>query len=277
MHEVVHILNGDSTSYAIKEGGIKGDTIVWREMLVEGPLDKNFGSDAFWKKRYSFFENELGVSNLEYYDKTIKEIIKIKDLTSYNEVVLWFEFDLFCQVNVIALCSYLLQYYRNDINYYLVCTGKEKDKLGMQSLSDYHPSFYSNLLENKIELTRHDLLFAEECWQVYVKNDEYDLRRFNFKKNTKFKYLQPAIDQHLKRFHEKEILNQIGYKILEIMKATACSEKDIIQELLIWQRKETVYGFGDLQYIMELKKLSKFYDIKDQLYYLNRKGKSIIL
>lgn len=277
MHEVVHILNGDSTSYTIKEGGIKGDTIVWREMLVEGPLDKNFGSDTFWKKRYSFFENELGVSNLEYYDKTIKEITKIEDLTSYNEVVLWFEFDLFCQVNLIALCSYLLQYYRKDINYYLVCTGKEKDKLGLQSLSDYHPSFYLNLLENKIKLTRHDLLFADECWQVFVKNKEYSLQRFNFKKNTKFKYLQPAIDQHLKRFPDNDMLNQIGYKILEIIKSAACPEKDIIRELLIWQQKETVYGFGDLQYIMQLKKLSKFYDIKDQLYYLNHKGKSINL
>lgn len=277
MPQVVHILNGDSTSIGIRNGGIEGDIIIWREMLAEGPLEKNIGSDSFWKKRYSFFDSKMGVSKLEYFDKTIKEITKIEDIANYEEVVLWFEFDLFCQVNLIALCSYLLKYFRKDINYYLVCTGKEKGKVSLQSLSDFAPSSYSNLLENKIKLSRHDLLFAEQCWEVYVKNEQQDFRDFNFQKNTKFKYLQMAMNQHLKRFPDKLMLNQIDYKILEIINSGVHTAKDIVRELLNWQKKETVYGFGDLQYLGYFNRLSEFYVVKGGRYYLNHRGKSIIL
>lgn len=276
MTQTVHILNGDSTSYGIKKGNIKGDVIVWREMLADGFIDKDIGSDVFWKKRYTFFENELGISKLDYYDKCIKELVKIEDLSNYNEVVLWFEFDLFCQVNLMALCTYLLKYYRKEISYFLVCVGKEKDRENLQTLADFSPKRYQYLYNDKIRLSRNDLLFAKESWEVYANNNEKELGQYNFNKNVKFKYLQLAIDQHLKRFPGKGELNQIEYKILELIGSNGRKEKDIIRDLLNWQRNETVYGFGDLQYILRLRKLNDFYMIKDQQYYLNNKGKSIL-
>ena len=276
MTQTVHILNGDSTSFGIKKGNINGDIIVWREMLADGFIDKDVGSDVFWKKRYSFFENELGISKLDYYDKCIKELVKIEDLSNYNEVVLWFEFDLFCQVNLMALCTYLLKYYRNDISYFLVCVGKEKDRENLQTLADFSPKEYQYLYNDKIRLSRNDLLFAKESWEVYVNNNEKELGQYNFNKNVKFKYLQLAIDQHLKRFPGKGGLNQVEYKILELISSNGRTKKDIIRDLLNWQRCETVYGFGDLQYILHLRKLNDFYKIKDQQYYLNNKGKSIL-
>ena len=51
----------------------------------------------------------------------------------------------------------------------------------------------------------------------------------------------------------------------------------IVRNLLIWQQKYTVYGFGDLQYMLYLKKLDKYYIIKDEKYYLNDAGKSVVL
>lgn len=276
MTQTVHILNGDSTSHRIKKGNIRGDIIVWREMLADGFIDKDVGSDVFWNKRYTFFENELGISKLDYYDKTIKELVKIEDLSNYKEVILWFEFDLFCQVNLMALCTYLLKYYKKNIDYFLVCVGKEKDKENLQTLADFTPQEYQNLYNNKIRLSRNDLLFAKKSWEVYANNNEKELGQYNFKKNIKFKYLQLAINQHLKRFPGKGELNQIDYRILELINSNGRSGKDIIGELLNWQRKETVYGFGDLQYILHLRKLNDFYEIKDQQYYLNNKGKSIL-
>ena len=55
------------------------------------------------------------------------------------------------------------------------------------------------------------------------------------------------------------------------------TSSEIVRELLIWQQEDTVFGFGDLQYFMYLKKLNKYYNIKDSKYYLNdidEKGKT---
>lgn len=276
MNSVVHILNGDSTSYPLQKSSFQGDRIIWREMLCNGPLIKDVGSDEFWMQRYKFFEQELKIDKLEYYDKTIKELIAIEDLSEYKEVVLWFEYDLFCQINLLALCTYLLKHYKKDIFYYLICVGKEKGRDGWQTLADYSPEEYKELYENRVKLSRNDLLYANECWNIYVDASRQDLERFDFNKNRKFKYLDIAMKQHLKNTNETRGLDQIAYKILQVIDTRACNKNDIIRELLLWQHKETVNGFGDKQYEIRLNDLKDYYDIKNNVYSLNNKGQEFL-
>jgi len=275
MNSVVHVLNGDSTVPTFAKSRIPGDVIVWRELLCDGPIKNTIGSDDFWKGRYAFFESKLGISKLEYFDKTIKEIIKLEDLPKSCELVLWFEYDLLCQVNLLAACTYLLQNYRKDLTYYLVCTGKVKEQKQLQSLSDFSAEAYITLYENKVKLTKHNLLYAEQCWNVYTENNPKKLRVFDFNQCNKFNYLQDAMDQHLQRFPKEKGLNQIENKIVEIIKDSALTSNEIVGELLIWQKANTVYGFGDIQYFMYLKKLNKYYEIRDSKYYLNAIAKKL--
>lgn len=276
MGELLHIVNGDSTAKAISKSTLNGDVIVWREMLCDGPLVCDIGSDDFWMKRYAFFESELNISKLNYFDTTIKEIIKIENISNYSEVVLWFEFDLFCQINLLGLCSYLLKYYRKDIKYYLVCTGIEKGKDTLVSLADYGFDLYPELMKKRKNISRRDLLFAEECWRVFVINNELELRTFDFKVNAKFNYLHQAMIQHLKRLPDKNGLNEIENKFLELIKFEPATKISLIQKILSWQQKETVYGFGDVQYNLILDKMNGLVQIKEEIYYLSDKGKVLI-
>lgn len=276
MTKSLHILNGDSTAKIFAKSSISGNVLVWREMLCEGIIQNEIGSDEFWKSRYAFFENEFDVKKLEYFDKTIKEIIKLDDLSNYNEIVLWFEYDLFCQVNLLAACTYLLRSFRKDINYYLVCTGKEKGKAQLQSLSNYSSKAFKPLYENKLKITKNNLLFAETCWNLYTENDKEKLKTFNFNKSPKFTYLQQAINQHLKRLPNKNGLNQIENKILKIINSGLTDKNQIVKKLLVWQQKETVYGFGDTQYFWFLKKLKTYYTNKNDVILLNKKGKELV-
>ncbi len=276
MTKILHILNGDSTYAIFKESSISGDVVIWHEMLCEGTVVKDVGSDQFWKERYSYFKNEFGVNKLDYFDKTLKEIIKLQDVSDYREVVLWFEYDLFCQINLMALATYLLKSYRKDIKYFLVCTGKEKGKTQLLSLADYSPKEYEDLYQNKIKLSRNDLLFAQIVWEIYSENDVDSLMSFDFNQSKKFIYLQAAIDQHLMRFKDENGLNQIDHKILSIIDTGIQNEKQLINKLLIWQKKETVYGFGDMQYINYIKKLKSFIIIENSKMKLNQKGKEIV-
>lgn len=276
MIKALHILNGDSTNAVFKKSSIPGDVIIWREMLCEGNVVKDVGGDPFWKERYVYFQKEYGIEKLDYFDKTIKEIVKIQDVANYNEVVLWFEYDLFCQINLMAAITYLLKSYRKDIRYFLVCTGKEKGKTELQTLSDFTSSEYEMLYQKKTRLSRNDFLFAQKAWDIYAENDVNALKEFDFNKNKKFVYLQSAMDQHLMRFKKENGLNQIDHKILEMINSGIQDKKDLIKELLIWQKQETVYGFGDLQYEHYIKKLDNYIEVKDGKLVLNKKGKSLI-
>ena len=276
MAKKLHILNGDSTALTLKKSGIEGDVVVWREMLCEGAICKEVGSDEFWLKRYDYFENELGVTKLEYFDKTIKEIVKLENVANYDEIILWFEYDLFCQVNLMALCTYLLESYDKSVTYHLVCTGKENDKVQLQTLGDYDAESYPQLLGKKKKLSRIKLLFAKKCWEIYVNNNPEELMAFNFNQKPDFAYFQMAIDQHLQRFPKSNGLNQIQQKLLEVIGSNSLTKNQIVREMLLWQRTETVYGFGDLQYVNYLDNLNAYYTMNDENYQLNEKGKKFI-
>jgi hypothetical protein len=276
MSKILHILNGDNTLPILEKSKIKGDVVVWREMLCEGPLHKEVGSDEFWMSRYSYFEKELEINRLEYYDKSISEIVKLEDVSNYKDIVLWFEFDLFCQVNLLAACTYLLDNYVKKANYYLICTGSVKGKEQLQSLSDFTPIEFNTLFENKISLSKSSLQFAKESWNLYVENNIDKLKSFDFNQNSKFQYLQLAINQHLKRFPVENGLNQIQNKILKIINSGVSNKNNIVKELLLSQKKNTVYGFADLQYLLKLKKLKAYYSVNKYSISLNSKGKELV-
>jgi hypothetical protein len=84
------------------------------------------------------------------------------------------------------------------------------------------------------------------------------------------------MNQHLQRFNNASGINQIDRKILNIINSDNLTKRTIIRDLLNWQRKETVYGFGDIQYAKYLEKLHRFYDLENDLYKLNAHGKSFL-
>ncbi|PHQ57152.1 MAG: hypothetical protein COC16_01870 [Lutibacter sp.] len=276
MNKTLHILNGDRSKIIFEKSGIMGDVVVWREMLCEGPLTKDVGSDEFWMRRYTYFENEIGINRLDYYDKSISEIVKLEDVSNYKDIVLWFEFDLFCQVNLLAVCAYLLNNYVKKSTYHLVCTGSINGKEELQSLSDFTPAEFNMLFEKKIVLSKSSLQFAKESWNLYVENSIDKLKCFDFNQNSKFPYLKLTIDQHLERFPSENGLNQIENKMLEIIDSGVSTKNNIVKELLVWQKKYTVYGFGDLQYFLKLKNLKAYYFVHKNSISLNSKGKELV-
>ncbi len=92
---VYNILNGDSLAYSFPDAKIEGDVIVAREGLIDGDLSGD-NLQEFWRSRAKY----LGLTEAEYHDNVVKEFEKIMDAPGGSEFNLWFEYDLFCQVNM---------------------------------------------------------------------------------------------------------------------------------------------------------------------------------
>src|SRR3954462_15915756 len=92
---VYNILNGDSLAYSFPNAKIEGDSIVVRECLIDGELSGDNLHD-FWQSR----AKHMSISETEYNDSVVKEFEKIINAPDNSEFNLWFEYDLFCQVNM---------------------------------------------------------------------------------------------------------------------------------------------------------------------------------
>ena len=103
----LHITNGDCTTQLLHNIKIEGDIVTWREMLCEGKTTSDVGSESFWKSRFDFFSKNYNITKKHFIDNTLKEFRNLCQHKSQQEIVLWFEYDLFCQVNFMGLLHWL--------------------------------------------------------------------------------------------------------------------------------------------------------------------------
>ena len=92
---VYNILNGDALAFSFPDAEVEGDIVVMREALIDGNLSGNNLND-FWQSRAKYHD----LTEAQYYNDVVKEFEKIINAPDNAEFNLWFEFDLFCQVNM---------------------------------------------------------------------------------------------------------------------------------------------------------------------------------
>ena len=103
----LHITNGSNVTDYLKKLKFEGEMLTWHEMLCEGPTVKEIDTPKFFKIRKTFLENAYDV---EYdVDSITTEYNKLNDVSNYNQIILWFEYDLFCHINLIAAISLIKQ------------------------------------------------------------------------------------------------------------------------------------------------------------------------
>lgn len=254
----LHITNGDSTTQYLKELNIEGTIITWREMLCEGKTLVNVGSESFWKSRFDFFKESYKVSKKQFIDFTLKEYRNLCNQKKQDEIVLWFEHDLFCQINMLAVISWLKRY-RKGRKISLVCSGKLKDSNKLYGLSNLNPTQLKEHYNNKIELTTDDIEFADYVWQLYCSDSPLQLENVSrYQQNTTFKYLTSGLIAHLQRFPSiGNGLNAVENNILKIATEQPLDSKNKLVGAILRDQKK--YGFGDLQYFKKIDELKQLF------------------
>ena len=99
MKKSLHLLNGDHLAQQLQGASYFQIHLVFREALIVGPVAGTC-LDEFWKLRTEFITTSYGVTAEEYSQKTISEIERLHSIPEDSEICLWFEDDLFCQVNL---------------------------------------------------------------------------------------------------------------------------------------------------------------------------------
>lgn len=247
MAKTLHITNGDSFTTVLNELNISGDIITWREMLCEGKTINEVGSESFWRQRYEYLNRAYKITKNTFINKTLKEYRNLCNQKSQDEIVLWFEYDLFCQVNMIAVLSWLKKN-RSDAAIFLACSGKEDATDKLYSLTELSKEKLEKLYKNRVLLTKDDIEYGDYIWQLYCENNPIRLQKAIQQNTSQLTYLSKAMESHLHRFPSlKNGLNELENKILEKSLHKQLKSKDeIIQEMLLDQG---IYGFGDIQYI----------------------------
>ena len=143
----LHITNGNTLTDYLRELDFTEDILTWQEMLCEGPTIPAIDSEAFFELRAEFLKNyyDIEVDTIELQ----KELSKLDTVENYTEINLWFEYDLFCHINLIGVINLLHQ---KEINkpLYLICSGRVEGEKSLKGLAELNPDQLKNHYENRI-------------------------------------------------------------------------------------------------------------------------------
>ena len=246
MKSLLHITNGDSFTSKLKTLDLKGDIITWREMLCEGKTLCNVGSESFWKTRFEFLNKNYKISKSWFVEKTLKEYRSLCNHKQQDHIVLWFEYDLFCQITMLAVLSWL-KTHRRHAEISLVCSGKEDDSDRLYALNDLSDEKLLNLYENRLTLSQDDIEFADYVWQLYCSDNPIRLENVITHNPFQFKYLADALKAHLRRYPTiKNGLNALENKVLSTVENENLESRPELLKTLLGN--QGFYGFGDSQY-----------------------------
>ncbi len=273
MSTILHILNGDTLSPRLKDLSINGNIAVWREMLCEGKTIVNLASETFKNTRIAFFKEQYPEQASKYDALFGSQLAIISDAHSYEEIILWFEYDLFCHINMLACISFLkTMNYKGKIH--LVCSGWIEGKKQLQGLAQLSNKELQNHYTKKVTLNNHDLFLADDLWRLYCSDNHL---KFNPKraKDSSFKYLSNCISAHKERFPSVRTgLNTLETHLLRlIQKHTIKSISQLCGYMINYQG---YYGYGDLQIYRIIKRMDTFYTIENNIFTLTEKAKNVL-
>jgi hypothetical protein len=231
-----HILNGD----ALKDQfpvDLSGEVIVMKECLVDGPVQGD-SLESFFKTRAAFIKEAFGDSEEKYSNEVIPQINKIASINS-GEVNLWFEDDLFCQVNLWFVCSLL---YSKNVQVNLIRPIGSSLQYGFGGLDK---EGLKGALDQKQALTPINVNQFALLWFNYRKQGVERLLKLSVQVHEEFPFVKEAVNAHVERDLNDGKPGRPERTLLSIMKEKSTNDFGII--FREFYQRVPIYGFGDLQ------------------------------
>lgn len=241
-----HILNGDALLHQLAD--LNEPKIVMRECLVEGDVS-GATLDDFFKTREKVFQDYYQISPDGYRRHSVQEMQKINSIAEQDDIFLWFENDLFCQVNLWFILYYLNQRL-NASKLFLVTPIKDSWKgFGALTNNELMESLYA-----ASTLNPDDQSALVYLWIAYTRSDWDDLKLHGSRLKDKIDHIEDVIQAHIERFPTTCELGRPQKALLKIMGEL---EDPTFPEIFkAFCQDEGIYGFGDMQVSRLLKELN---------------------
>lgn len=197
MERIVHLTNGDSTADTLSLADLPGEIRVWADALDQGPCLPV--SDEEHRKVRSDYWAAQGFSDtpkLADYDRALDEA------AAAEELILWYEHDLFDQL---ALCRILSRLARRGLPQTLtiVSIDRHPEIPNFLGLGQLKPEQLAELWPRRAPLSRDAIDEAITTWIAITAADPRALP-FLARRVKAMPFLAGAIERHLEEYPDPQ-------------------------------------------------------------------------
>jgi len=184
---MLHVTNGESVS--LRDTGLPGDILVWLDVLHEGPVPANLDDAELRRVRGIFLDSEWPRSAPAEMELAWRDTA----LAGHDEIALWFEHDLFDQLQLIQI----LDRVRGTASkVHLISTDRY---LGPMSGADLAALWPSRHIVSDAEFD-----VAEAAWSAFCSPDPMAIEDLLGSDTSALPFLAGALRRHLQQFPSVE-------------------------------------------------------------------------
>src|SRR5437016_10670075 len=254
-NKMLHVHNGDSTAGTARKADLHGEHLAWREALVCGPAPSGLSGDDFRQVRARHLSDAYGV-NLQDCEKELREQQEaLARFVDHEEVVLWFEHDLFCQVHLSYLLNWFAQSELAQTKLSLISIDNFPGIDDFRGLGQLNEAQLASLFPQRREISSAQLNLGSKAWQAYSSSDPSQIESLLTEDTTALPFLKSALFKHLERF--PSVRNGVGRAANLCLELVADGQVEFKALFPAFGKREPLYGFGDAQVVLELKGLGK--------------------
>lgn len=251
---MLHIHNGDSTANTLREFGFHGQHVAFQEVLMAGPTPAGLSRSDWLDVRAKFLSEEYDLKFDNCKSDLLKQEATLQRFSKHDEAILWFEHDLFCQINLIYMLDWFSKQPLDKTRLSLICIGEFPGVKDFRGLGQLTGEQLASLFDGRYEVTERELSLGSRAWSAYRSGDPEDITRLLDDDTSALPFLGTALQLHLARFPSVDNgLGRVENKALELISTRPIAFKSMFPK---FASAEPVYGFGDWQLWCELKRLA---------------------
>lgn len=189
---MLHITNGDMAVAMLRRAGIPGDMLPWRDVLHEGPVPAGLDLERLSALRSRFISDQGWGSADEVAESFAARDAVLVESDDRDEIILWFEHDLFDQLQLIQLLDWFAARAARRAPLSLVATSSYLGTLA--------PDGIDALFGARKAVTDEQLALGRTAWAAYRSPDPSAIQDLMAGDTSGLPWLRGALERHLEEF-----------------------------------------------------------------------------
>lgn len=193
--KTLHITNGDSAAELIRQSGVRGKVLPWRDPMHHGPFPENASLKHTSTRRARYLASPASDFDLVQNDFVQRDAV-LQTHVQYDETVLWFEHDLLDQLQMLQILNEMEQADRVSI----ICIDAFEGVTAFRGLGQLTPEQIASLFDKRQPVSKQQIDQASCIWAMFRQPNPRPLLEFSKGRAPLFPFLSTALRRHFQEY-----------------------------------------------------------------------------
>jgi hypothetical protein len=200
MASTLHITNGDSAAAIMRKAGFDGEILPWRDALHEGPVSAQLSLTELSHLRAHFIADKGWAAFKDVAAQMTARDQLLASAAGFERVALWFEHDLFDQLQLLQLLAWFADHDRGRARLDLLCIDRFPGISDFGGLGELKPEQVASLRGHERPVTAAQLSLGKAGFEAFGAGEPQALVEFLQRDLSPLPHLHAALARMLEEY-----------------------------------------------------------------------------